>query len=83
MKCIQCGKEIEESCKWCSMDCKKKFYKEHYFGMIMEICEKEIVEDRKKYLESPEAKKFDKRMKEVGFCEALRELGEFKNPPVA
>jgi len=82
MKCIQCGKDTGDY-KWCSIACKKKFCKENYSGVIMEICEKEIEEERKKYLESPEAKKFDKRIKEIGFCKALRELGEFKNPPIA
>lgn len=34
MKCIQCGKKIKEG-KWCSIDCKEKFYKENYMGSGM------------------------------------------------
>jgi len=74
-KCINCGKKkVNEGDCWCTIDCKEKFFVKYYKDSFIRI-KHDLLESK-----NPEHQKFLNRAKDVGFVEAVIELGEEQWP---
>jgi len=72
---LSCTKWIKLPALWCSMECKKAFYKKEYGGScLMEECEREIQEERAKCKEYFEKVLKERLMNGEKFTDILRGL---------